>query len=189
VLGLEIDPDRVRSALSAADPPRLDFAPGGFELAGHRPTLVRAANVLRQYGEAAAAEAWRTITQRLAPGGHLVEGTCDEIGRRAAWVLLSADGPLSLTLACKTDGIERPSDLAERLPKALIHHNVPGEPVHTFLRAFDAAWDVAAPLQTFGPRQRWLAACRTLAGDGWPVRTDRSRYGELSVDWSAVRPH
>jgi hypothetical protein len=30
--------------------------------------------------------------------------------------------------------------LVERLPKALIHHhNVPGQPVHEFLRSFDAA--------------------------------------------------
>jgi hypothetical protein len=69
VLGLEIDPERVAAGRPAADPPRLDFARGGFELAGHRPLVVRAANVLRQYDEAAAATAWRTMLGTLAPGG------------------------------------------------------------------------------------------------------------------------
>src|SRR4051812_35435803 len=128
VLGLELDPDRVAAAASSADPPRLTFARGGFELAGERPAIVRAANVLRQYDEAAAAAAWEQMRGRLAPGGGLVEGTCDELGRRAAWVLLDAGGPRTLTFACRVGEIGRPSDLAERLPKALIHRNVAGEP-------------------------------------------------------------
>ena len=35
---------------------------------------------------------------RLAPGGLLVEGTCDELGRRACWVALDQSGPLTITL-------------------------------------------------------------------------------------------
>jgi len=147
LLGLEIDPERVAAAVPAADPPRLDFARGGFELAGHRPVLLRAANVLRQYDEAAAADAWQTMCARLAPGGLLVEGTCDELGRRGAWVLLDSHGPLTLTLACRVEDVERPSDLAERLPKALIHHNVPGTRIHAFLRELDAGWDAAASMR------------------------------------------
>ena len=37
----------------------------------------------------------------LGPGGVIVEGTCDEWGRRSAWVALDADGPLTLTLATR----------------------------------------------------------------------------------------
>jgi hypothetical protein len=186
VLGLEIDPDRVAAALPSADPPRLDFARGGFELAGRRPVIVRAANVLRQYDERTAAEAWATLCDGLAPGGVLVEGTCDEIGRRACWVRLDANGPRTLTLACRVEDIERPSDLAERLPKALIHRNVPGERIHALFREWDAAWDSAAPLSVFGPRQRWSAAASALTDAGWPVDHSRARYGELTVDWAAV---
>ena len=51
VLGLEIDPDRVAAEAANADPPRLEFGHGGFELAGRHPVLVRALNVLRQYDE------------------------------------------------------------------------------------------------------------------------------------------
>src|SRR5690348_12147035 len=162
VLGVEIDPDRVAAALPSADPPRLSFARGGFELAGQRPALVRAANVLRQYDEPAALDAWATLLAGLAPGGLLVEGPCDELGRRGAWVLLDSGGPRSLTFACRVDTLPRPADLAERLPKALIHRNRPGERIHALLAAFDAAWDAAAALAAFGPRQRWIAACAGL---------------------------
>src|ERR687886_861563 len=168
VVGLEIDPARVAAVEADRDPPRVDFRLGGFELAGLRPVVVRAFNVLRQYDEASAARAWGTMRAALGPGGLIVEGTCDEWGRRASWVALDADGPLTLTLSARVADLDRPSDLAERLPKALIHHNVPGQPVHEFLRAFDAAWAVSAGMSAFGPRQRWAAAVETMAEQGWP---------------------
>jgi hypothetical protein len=190
VVGLEIDPVRVTAVADDRDPPRVDFRLGGFELAGLQPVLVRAFNVLRQYDEASAAQAWDTMRAALGPGGVIVEGTCDEWGRRSAWITLDADGPLTLTLATRVSDIETPSDLAERLPKALIHHNVPGQPIHEFLRAFDTAWAAAAGLSTFGPRQRWVAAVETLADQGWPLvgSTRRWRHGEVTVRWAAVAP-
>jgi len=209
---LEIDAGRVDSArralslLRAAGGglPGLDFAPGGFELpAPRRPALVRAFNVLRQYPEEQALEAWARLRSGLAPGGVLVEGTCDEIGRRAVWVTLPAPGaPLPalrgpgalITFSARLASLDRPSDLAQRLPKALIHRNVPGEPVHEFLRDFDRAWDRAAPYSAFGARQRWLAAVASLAGP-WPVLgyppyggPRRWRLGELTLPWAALAP-
>jgi hypothetical protein len=190
VVGLEIDPARVAAVEADRDPPRVDFRVGGFELAGLQPVIVRAFNVLRQYDEESAGRAWETMCGALGPGGVVVEGTCDEWGRRSAWVALDADGPLTLTLAARVTDISTPSDLAERLPKALIHHNVPGQPVHEFLRAFDAAWAAAAGLSAFGPRQRWVAAVEALAEQGWPLvgSTRRWRHGEVTVRWSAVAP-
>jgi SAM-dependent methyltransferase len=190
VVGLEIDPARVAAVAADCDPPRVDFRVGGFELAGLQPVLVRAFNVLRQYDEDSAARAWDTMRAALGPGGVLIEGTCDEWGRRSAWVALDADGPLTLTLATRVADIATPSDLAERLPKALIHHNVPGQPVHEFLRALDATWAAAAGLATFGPRQRWVAAVEALGAQGWPLvgSSRRWRHGEVTVRWSAVAP-
>lgn len=190
LVGLEIDPVRVAAAGPAADPPGLTFARGGFELAGLRPVLVRAFNVLRQYDEAEVEPAWSTMTGALAPGGVLVEGTCDELGRLGGWVLVDADGPRSLTLAAKLDTLDTPATLAERLPKALIHRNVPGERVHDLVRALDDGWRAAAGYAPFGPRQRWLRTVEGLAEAGWPVlnRPRRWRLGELTVAWSAVAP-
>jgi SAM-dependent methyltransferase len=185
VVGLEIDQQRVEAAQPAAVE-GLSFRRGGFELAGLRPLVVRALNVLRQYEPDPAAQAWQRLRESLAPGGLVVEGTCDELGRRAAWVALDADGPRTLTLAAHLPSLPRPSELAERLPKSLIHSNVPGEPVHALLVALDAAWDRAAPHAPFGPRARWVGACELLDWPGADVR--RARLGELTVPWRSIQP-
>jgi hypothetical protein len=208
VVGLEIDPVRVAagqaflSALAAAGTSAessagggLSFRRGGFELPVDRPpVLVRAFNVLRQYDERVAWEAWVRLCSGLAPAGLLIEGTCDEIGRRAVWVTLDRDGPRTITFAAHLASLPRPSELAERLPKVLIHRNVPGERVHALLTDFDRCWAVAAPQSAFGPRQRWLAAVELLART-WPVVTrppaggrGRWRLGEVTLPWSAVAP-
>ncbi|MEU3453964.1 class I SAM-dependent methyltransferase [Micromonospora sp. NPDC006766] len=190
VVGLEIDPVRVAAAQPAAAPPGLTFARGGFELAGLRPALVRAFNVLRQYDEGEVAGAWRTVTGRLAPGGLLVEGTCDELGRLGSWVLLDAGGPRTLTLAAKLTTLERPAQLAERLPKALIHRNVPGERIHDLIGALDDAWQAAAGYAPFGPRQRWLHAVQAVRAAGWPIAANPRhwRQGTLTLPYPAVAP-
>lgn len=189
VTGLEIDPARVADAQPSADPPWLTFARGGFELAGLRPVIVRAFNVLRQYEESAVDGAWRSMTSQLAPGGWLVEGTCDELGRVCTWAALRAGSsvPVSLTLAAKLSTLESPAVFAERLPKALIHHNVPGSPVHALLTAFATAWQHTASASVFGPRQHWIAAARHLHSSGWPVFPEPSRWrlGEITFPWPA----
>jgi len=86
--------------------------------------------------------------------------------------------------------LDRPGDVAERLPKALIHRNVPGERVHAWLQALDKAWVRAAPLSAYGVRQRWLATIAAVRDAGWPVMHGPARWrlGEVSVPWSAVKP-
>lgn len=95
LVGLEIDPERVRRAQQDPSAQRegLSWAQGGFELPVDRaPALVRAFNVLRQYREEDVPEIWAMMQGRLAPGGVLVEGTCSETGRRACWVDLPRTG-------------------------------------------------------------------------------------------------
>lgn len=195
VVGVEIEPARVAAA-RPYEREGLAFRHGGFEIPlSERPLLIRAANVLRQYEEGEVTKAWARLCARLAPacanarGGLLVEGTCDEIGRRHVWVALGPEGPRTVTFAARLGSLDRPSDLAERLPKALIHRNVPGEPAHAFLRDFDRAWAAAAPYASYGARQRWIRAVRDLKAD-WPV-TDgvtRWRQGEVTVLWEALAP-
>lgn len=202
VLGLEIEPARVaraREQLALVRSGATGFAPdahvsfglGGFEVpAPRRPTVIRAFNVLRQYDESDVAGAWARMATRLEPGGILVEGTCDEIGRVSTWIEVGADAsPRTLSLSLRLAGLEQPSIAAERLPKALIHRNVPGERVHAFLGALDREWERAAAVAPFGPVHRWRTALDALVADGWPVQ-DRSRWrlGEVTVPWEAVAP-
>ena len=191
VVGIEIDPDRVAAA-KPLEREGLAFRRGGFEIplhGGARPTVVRAFNVLRQYAEAQVPEAWARVQERLAPGGLLVDGTCDEIGRRATWVAVDASGPVSLTISLRLGGLEQPSDVAERLPKALIHRNVAGERTHAFLADLDQAWARSAAHSAWGARQRFLAAAADVGGR-WPLLDGRARWrlGEITVAWQAVAP-
>lgn len=202
VLGLDIDPTRVtraraqleqvRAGGTPFDPrARVSFEVGGFEVpAPRRPAVIRAMNVLRQYDEGDVRDAWARMAGRLAPEGLLVEGTCDELGRVSTWVAIGPDAvPRSLTISLRLAELAQPSIAAERLPKALIHRNVPGERVHALLNALDAEWDRAAGMSAFGPAQRWEAALDALRHAQWPVQTrSRARLGELTVPWAAVAP-
>ncbi|QOC24763.1 class I SAM-dependent methyltransferase [Microbacterium hominis] len=204
VLGLEIDPGRVERARAQLDgvragrtpfarDARVAFARGGFEVpAPHdrRPAVLRAFNVLRQYDETDVPAAWSRMARRLQPDGILVEGTCDEQGRVCTWLEIGADAvPRTLTLSLRLSALEAPAIAAERLPKALIHHNVPGEPVHGFLRALDEEWTRAVATASFGPVHRWRTALLALHGAGWPVGgRARWRLGEVTVPWTLVAP-
>ena len=192
VIGIEIEPERVRVAsLSAV--PGVSFRLGGFEVplpAGRRAAVIRAFNVLRQYNEDEVPAAWDRMVSRLQPGGVLIEGTCNEIGRVSSWVDVTEDGPQTLTISLRLADLEKPSIVAERLPKALIHRNVPGEAIHEFLLALDHQWAIHAALGTYAPSQRWVAAVSGLRAAGWPVQGQPRRWklGELTVAWDAVAP-
>jgi hypothetical protein len=175
VIGIEIDPERVARANRDARP-GVSFRLGGFEVplpAGRTATVIRALNVLRQYDE-----------------GEVPAGTCNEVGRVCCWVNLDQAGPQSLTVSLRLEGLDRPSVVAERLPKVLIHRNVPGERIHEFLVSLDRHWQVNAPLSVYGPSQRWIAVASGMRADGWPVLGSRARWrlGELTVAWDSVAP-
>lgn len=192
VVGIEIEPERVARGRAAAVP-GVTFALGGFEVPlprGRRATVIRALNVLRQYDETDVAGHWHRMVERLEPDGVLVEGTCNEVGRVASWVDLTREGPTTLTVSLRLSDLERPSIVAERLPKVLIHRNVEGERVHRYLRELDHAWTVNAALSAYGPRQRFIAAVSGLRAAGWPIvgGSRRWRLGEVSVRWDAVAP-
>lgn len=204
VIGLEISPDRVKHAseqLAAvragggtfAPDAKVSFALGGFETplpSGRRASVIRAFNVLRQYDESEVQGAWDLMLARLQPEGVLIEGTCNELGRVASWVELTTAGPQSLTISLRLTDLEWPSIVAERLPKALIHRNIPGERIHELLVELDRAWQHNTALSVYGATQRWIASVDALAASGWSVRGPRSRrrLGELTVPWAEVAP-
>jgi hypothetical protein len=196
VVGIEIDRERVAKALPCQTD-NLLFGLGGFETPLPKPlntdapvTAIRAMNVLRQYDESEVRAAWNLMQSRLTKTGFVVEGTCDEIGRIASWVTLGESGPKFFTISLKLRGLNKPSKVAERLPKALIHHNVEGEPIHSLLRDLDTAWATHAPLGIFSPAQRFVACAKELRAKGWAISLEpkRWRMGEITLAWEAVAP-
>lgn len=194
VVGIEIDPDRVLEA-KALENQKLKFVHGGFEIpipaefADRQDVdLIRALNVLRQYSESEVADAWALMQSRLSEHGLIIEGTSDEIGRVASWVTLDKTQPISFTISLRLQGLERPSKVAERLPKILIHKNTPGNNIYNFLQELDQAWEKAAGFASFGPTQRFSRAAASLLDAGLPIENSpkRWRLGELTVDYSAI---
>jgi len=195
VVGIEIDRERVERGIPFQTKSLL-FGMGGFEiplpnpLATEQVDVIRAMNVLRQYDESEVMPAWNLMQSRLKDEGLIVEGTSDEIGRIASWVTLSKTKVESFTIALKLNEVDKPSKVAERLPKILIHHNVEGEPIHQLLKELDDAWNKNSGLSTFSPAQRWIATCRDLKNSGWPITNNQKRWalGELTLNFDAVAP-
>jgi hypothetical protein len=195
VVGIEIDRERVDRGIPFQTK-HLLFGLGGFEvplpkpLEGRAVDVIRAMNVLRQYDESEVQSSWQLMQTRLTNNGVIVEGTSDELGRIASWVTLSKHRPVSFTIALKLNEVDKPSKVAERLPKVLIHHNVAGEPINKLLKDLDDAWLRNSALSTFSPAQRFIATCRDLKESGWPITNNQKRWalGELTLSFEAIAP-
>jgi hypothetical protein len=195
VLGVEIDPQRVAAAQPFAEP-GLSFRLGGFNLpvqSGEQVSLIRAFNVLRQYDEAAVAEALAALAAGLTPGGLILEGTSDSVGRLLAFNLFEKRptglARAGLVLAPALRAAFQPRQFQAVLPKNFIHHAEPGGPIDRFFADWQAAWHQARA-QSGQPRQIFLLAALRLAnhyGYGLDRRPALLRRGFLVLgpDWPA----
>jgi hypothetical protein len=175
VLGVEIDPQRVASALPYADA-LTHFRLGGFNLplrAGEMVGLIRAFNVLRQYEEGEVASAHATLCDYLVPGGLLIEGTSYPYGQ--IWVanLLrkQAEGWRYEGVVFSTNfrfGFD-PTDFQPVLPKNFIHRLTVGEPIGEFFAAWKRAQKAAVAYRAFGVRQWFGQTAQLLAGMGYQI--------------------
>jgi SAM-dependent methyltransferase len=168
VLGIDIDPARVRTALPWAEP-GLEFRVGGFDLPlhpGETVSVIRAVNVLRQYPEPEAPAALETLAQALEPGGLLLEGTSDPTGRLVAFNVLeqtrSGLARTALVLAPSLRADFAPRAFQAVLPKLFIHHAEPGGAVDRFFADWHGAWQ-AARRRTPDRRAVFVAAALVLA--------------------------
>lgn len=175
VVGLEISPDRLIPPTAG-----VRFELGGFEIANYKPNLVRAFNVLRQYHIDQVSQAWQMVCSKIQPDGVFLEGTCDELGRRCAWVTLTNTGPKFLTLSWDPLYTETPSLVAQRLPKVILHKNVPGTKVHHLINTLDRAWAHSSVFSIYGLRYRWNKAFE-FASTKLPLQYKRYRSRDCTV--------
>lgn len=210
VLGVEIDPERVAAALPFARD-RLDFRLGGFNLPlrvrtdGSREMVraIRALNVLRQYDETDVADAYARLAEFVLPGGLLLEGTSDPLGRLMVVNILrrrATDAACGVDELWRAEGLlfstnfrsEKqeaasghfdPSDFQAVLPKNFIHRMVAGEPIYEFMQAWKRSARATASMQAWGARQWFMAAAEGLAAEGLAVNTQRKWLSRGYLIW------
>lgn len=180
LVGVEIDPVRVMAALPLVQPGVIDFRLGGFNLVdalgGEQARVIRVYNVLRQYDEAAVAEALELMARALEPGGLLIEGTSTPTGRLVAFDVYrkGSDGALvhqALVFGTNFRETAEPIDFQAILPKRLIHHALDDAPA-AFFEAWRGARVLARGAGQTGWRRQWLQAAYLLREQfGYPVDT------------------
>lgn len=174
VVGVEIDPARVQAALPYAQS-GLTFQLGGFNLPVQA-RLVRAFNVLRQYEPEQVAPAYGQLAAGVLPGGQLVEGTSDPLGRLwVAHVLRRAADDAqpwireALVFGTNYRGGVEPSDFQPVLPRDLIQRVTPGDPLHAFFAAWRQAAQESRAQRVWGLRAWFAATAVRLAAMGYAL--------------------
>ncbi len=178
VLGVEIDPERVKTGLPYEDKQTF-FRLGGFNLPLHQSEsarMIRAFNVLRQYDESEWSAPIQQLGSQLIPGGMLLEGTSNPYG--SVWtanvVRRSSVPPYTVYregFLFSTNfhiGFE-PDIFQPVLTKNYIHRMVPGESVYEFMEKWKTVCRNRAPIRSFGLRSLFCAAAADLRAQGWLI--------------------
>ena len=211
VLGVEIDKERVEAALPYTDE-KTFFRPGGFNLPlqeGEHVRLIRAFNVLRQYEEQEFPPAYDRLAHHVLPGGLMIEGTSNPFG--SIWVAnvvrrtLESDsllfGTQTHTLAgTQASGLQNwnfealvfstnfrigfeVEEFQTILPKNLIHHVLPGEPIYNFFEAWKQSAAETSSMKIYGSRQWFIAAAERLEKQGYSVASQRKWLSKGFLIW------
>ena len=210
ILGVEIDKERVEAALPFADE-KTFFRLGGFNLplkAGEHVRLIRAFNVLRQYEEKDFVLAYERLAQYVLPGGLMIEGTSNPFGGLWAANVVRKTLESRSLLSSKEDWRSRDwetrdwrfealvfstnfrsgfevEEFQTILPKNLIHHVVPGEPIYDFFEAWKQSSKETASLKTYGMRQWFIASAEGLARKGYKVNVQRKFLSKGYMIWDS----
>lgn len=180
VLGVEIEPERVKTGLPFEDE-KTFFRLGGFNLpllSNEKARIIRAFNVLRQYDESEWAAPIEQLGQQMIPGGLLLEGTSNPPGSvwTANLIRRSRTAPYPVVregYLFSTNfhmGFE-PDIFQPVLTKNYIHRMVPGEEIFYFMERWKAACRNQAPMRSFGLRALFRAAALELREAGYHIDT------------------
>jgi len=194
ILGVEIDKERVEAALPYADK-KTFFRLGGFNLPlkeNEHVRLIRAFNVLRQYEEKDFVPAYETLARYVLPGGLMIEGTsnpfgsiwCANIARRLedeAWAMEALVFSTNFRL-----GFEA-GEFQTILPKNLIHHVLPGKPIHDFFEAWKVSAAEMSSMKIYGARQWFVASAERMAEKGYNIAAQRKWLTRGYLIWNLTK--
>jgi len=176
ILGVEIDKERVETALPYADD-KTFFRLGGFNLplqVNETVRLIRAFNVLRQYEEKDFLPAYEKLMEYVLPNGLMIEGTSNPFGSiwvanvtrkldQTKWKIESLVLSTNFHLGFDVE------EFQTILPKNLIHRVIKGEPIYDFFQAWKQAANESSPAKTFGFKRWFIASAERLAEKGYRI--------------------
>jgi hypothetical protein len=205
ILGVEIDKERVEAALPFADD-KTFFRLGGFNLplqTDEHVRLIRAFNVLRQYEEKDFAPAYERLAQYVLPDGLMIEGTSNPFG--SIWCANVArrmeSGNLLLNFRQQTVRVQSQwkfeaivfstnfrlgfdvEEFQTILPKNLIHHVMPGEPIYDFFEDWKRSAKETAAMKTYGVKQWFVASAEALAQKGYKINMQKKFLAKGYLIW------
>ena len=190
ILGVEIEKERVEAALPYADEKTL-FRLGGFNLPlneGEHVRLIRAFNVLRQYEEKDFAPAYERLAEYVLPGGLMIEGTSTPFGQ--LWTANLArkleSGKWNMEALVFSTNFRIGFDITDFqavLPKNLIHHVVPGEPIYDFFKAWKQSAVETSATKTYGLRQWFIQSAESLAQKGYTINFQKKFLSRGWLIW------
>src|SRR5690242_2340273 len=190
ILGVEIEKDRVEAALPYIDE-KTFFRLGGFNLPlkeGEHVCFLRAFNVLRQYEEKDFAPAYERLAQYVLPGGLMIEGTSNPFG--SIWCANMArmmdNRQWTMEALVFSNNFRVGFDIDEFqtvLPKNLIHHVVPGEPIYDFFEAWKQSAAETAAMKIYGPKQWFIASAERLTERGYAIVSERKWLTKGFLIW------
>ncbi len=190
IIGVEIDKERVKAALSYADE-ITHFRLGGFNLPlqpGESVRLIRAFNVLRQYEEKDFVSAYERLAQYVLPGGLMIEGTSTPFGQlwAANVVRRMGDGSWKMEALVFSTNFRLGFDVEEFqtiLPKNFIHHVVKGEPIYDFFEAWKKSAAETSAAKVYGVRQWFITAAESLAAKGFRIDPKKKWLSKGYLIW------
>ena len=198
ILGVEIDKERVDTALPFADD-ITHFRLGGFNLplqAGEKVRLMRAFNVLRQYEEKDFIPAYERLAEYVLPGGLMIEGTSNPFG--SIWAANLVRKEESVGLGCSKGGWKFEAlvfstnfrigfditDFQAVLPKNYIHHVTRGELIYDFFEAWKRSAAETASAKVFGLKQWFIASAESLAAKGYKIDLHKKWLAKGWLIWN-----
>ena len=191
ILGVEIDKERVDTALPFADD-ITHFRLGGFNLplqAGEKVRLIRAFNVLRQYEEVDFAPSYERLAEHVLPGGLMIEGTSTPFGQ--LWVAnlarMTAERKWKMEALVFSTNFRLGFDITDFqavLPKNYIHHFVAGEAIYEFMEAWKRSAAETSPAKVFGLKQWFSASVENLSAMGYKIDLRRKWLNKGWLIWN-----
>lgn len=131
--------------------------------------------------------AYERLAKYVLPGGLMIEGTSTPFGN--LWAASAGRGESAqwsfeaLIFSTNFHSGFKVEEFQTILPKNYVHRVVSGEPIHDFFEAWKRSAAETASAKTFGLKQWFTAAAKSLAKKGFDIDLHKKWLGKGYLLW------